>query len=76
MNNKEHGRKMVAPIVVTICVIIYYLLYATLLIHILPGIWGIVFGVIPIILSGVMIYVCIQRLDEIGRGEEDDLSKY
>jgi hypothetical protein len=46
------------------------------LIHILPGIWGIVFGVIPIILSGVMIYVCIQRLDEIGRGEEDDLSKY
>lgn len=76
MNNSGHNKKMVAPIIVTVCVVIYYILYTTLLIHVLPGVLGVIFGIIPIIFSGVMIYVCIQRLDEIGRGEEDDLSKY
>ena len=76
MNNKDHNKKMIAPIIITLCVIIYYIIYALVFIHMVPGFIGAILGIIPIILSGVMIYVCIQRLDEIGRGEEDDLSKY
>ena len=27
-------------------------------------------------IAGLMIYVCIERINEIMRGEEDDISKY
>ena len=33
-------------------------------------------AVIPVILGATMIGVCIQRINEIKGGEEDDLSKY
>jgi hypothetical protein len=33
-------------------------------------------GIIPLVLSAVMIYVCVQRINEIKGGEEDDLSQY
>ena len=75
-SDNEHSKKMIAPIVITALVIIYYIIYGTILIHMVPGIAGALLGIIPLILAGVMIYVCLQRIDEIRSGEEDDLSKY
>ena len=71
-----HKRKMIAPIIITAIMIIYYIAYFGFLISLLDGIWKYAFGFIPLAFSGVMIYVCIQRINEIRRGEEDDISQY
>ncbi|MBR1599827.1 MAG: hypothetical protein IJ661_13080 [Lachnospiraceae bacterium] len=75
-SDNEHNKKMIAPIIITTLVIIYYIIYGTILIHMVPGIAGVLLGIIPLILAGVMLYVCLQRINEIRSGEEDDLSKY
>ena len=72
----EHGKKMIAPIVITVLVILYYLVYGTILVRLVPGVGGILLGIIPLVFAVTMIYVCVQRIDEIRSGEEDDLSKY
>ena len=73
---KSHKRKMVAPIVVAILMILYFVVYFGFLISLLNGIWEIALGVIPLALSAVMIKVCIERIREIKKGEEDDISQY
>jgi hypothetical protein len=72
----DHKKKMVAPILITILIVLYYLLYFGFIISYLEGILKILLGIIPLALSGVMIYVCVQRIKEIKGGEEDDLSQY
>ena len=72
----SHKKKMIAPIIVTIIMILYYIVYFGFLISMLDGIWKYALGLIPLVFSGVMIYVCIQRIDEIRKGEEDDISQY
>ena len=74
MNPKQ--KKMVAPIIVTIIMILYYITYFGFLITLLDGIWRYSLGLIPLLLSAIMIAVCIERIKEIEKGEEDDLSKY
>lgn len=74
MNN--HGKKMTAPIVVTVIVVLYYVIYFSILMTLLGGIWKYVLGLIPIIFSAIMIKTCVERLNEIKKGEEDDISKY
>ncbi len=70
-------RKFIAPIIVTILVILYYILYFCLILVSFESLAAkILLGVIPIILSVVILYVCVQRINEIRSGEEDDLSKY
>ena len=71
-----HKKKMIAPIIITIIVILYYIVYFGFLISLLDGIWGYALGIIPLVFSGIMIYVCIERINEIKKGEEDDISKY
>ena len=71
-----HKKKMVAPIIVTLVMILYYIIYFGFLISLLDGIWKYCLGLFPLAFSGVMIYVCIQRINEIRKGEEDDISKY
>ena len=73
---KQHKKKMIAPIVVTLLMILYYVAYFGLLISILEGVWKYLFGIVPLLFSGLMIYVCIERISEIKKGEEDDLSQY
>ncbi|MDD6657861.1 MAG: hypothetical protein PUE95_11330 [Lachnospiraceae bacterium] len=73
----EHGKKMIAPIVITILVIAYYVFYFGVLISVIDQMAvKLLFGIIPVLLTGVMIYVCVQRIHEIRKGEEDDLSQY
>ena len=72
----SHKKKMIAPIIITVIVILYYIAYFGFLISLLDGIWKYVLGVIPLVFSAIMIYVCIDRINEIKKGEENDLSQY
>ena len=69
-------KKMIAPIVVTILMIAYYIVYFGFLITLVSGIWKYALGIIPLAFSAVMVKVCIERINEIMKGEENDLSKY
>ena len=71
-----YRKKMLAPIVVTVIMVLYYILYFGFLVVMLDGIWKYALGIIPLIFSGVMVKVCIDRINEIKKGEEDDISKY
>lgn len=74
---KEHREKMIAPIIITAIVILYYIAYFLICMLIpISLIVKILFGIIPLLFSGVCIYVLIERIKEIRSGEEDDLSKY
>ncbi|MBQ4592356.1 MAG: hypothetical protein IJB20_10015 [Clostridia bacterium] len=73
---KSHRRKMTAPIIVTILMILYYAVYFGFLISVLDGVWKYLLGIVPLVLTVLMIAVCIERIREIKKGEEDDLSKY
>ncbi len=72
----SHKKKMIAPIVVTVIMILYYVVYFGFLITLLPGIWKYALGIIPLALSVLIVKVCIERINEIKKGEEDDISKY
>ena len=67
---------MIAPMIVTGIMVAYYIVYFGFLISLLEGIWKYALGIIPLAFSCVMIYVCIQRINEIKKGEEDDISQY
>ena len=71
-----HKKKMVAPIVVTILMVVYYVVYFGFLMTLLEGVWRYALGIIPLVFSVVMVKVCIERIKEIKGGEEDDISKY
>ena len=74
MNPKK--RKMIAPIVVTIIMVLYYVVYFGFLIALLDGVWKYALGLVPLAFSAVMVKVCIERIKEIKKGEEDDISQY
>ena len=73
---KTDKRKFVAPIVVTVLIVLYYFLYFAFLISLLDGFIKIFLGVVPIVFSALTIAVCIERIKEIKKGEENDISKY
>lgn len=72
----SHRRKMIAPIVISVIMILYYVVYFGFLITLLPGIWKYALGILPLALSVLIVKVCIERINEIKKGEEDDISKY
>lgn len=70
---------MIAPIVISVLIILYYIGFtvAALLLGQYMPLWcRLCFGLIPLALIGVMIYVLVKRIKEIRSGEEDDLSQY
>lgn len=73
---KSHRKKIIAPIIVSIIIILYYVVYFGILITLLDGVWKYALGIIPLAFSAVMVKVCIERINEIKEGEEDDISKY
>ena len=72
----SHKKKMIAPIVVSVLTILYYIVYFGFVISLLDGVFKYALGIIPIVFSILMVKVCIERIQEIEGGEEDDLSKY
>ncbi|MBE6746293.1 MAG: hypothetical protein E7558_02425 [Ruminococcaceae bacterium] len=72
----KHNKKIIAPVIVTLIMVIYYAVYFGFLVSLLEGIWKYVLGIFPLVFSVVTVAVCIERINEIKEGEEDDLSKY
>ncbi|MBE5885723.1 MAG: hypothetical protein E7284_04875 [Lachnospiraceae bacterium] len=72
----KKSKKMIAPILISVIIILYYVLYFGILMALLGGIWKYVLGIVPLLFGSVMIKVCVERIKEIKEGEEDDLSKY
>ena len=72
----EHQRKMIASIIVSVLLLIYYVVYFGFLISLLTGVWRFILGILPIVFAVVTVKVCIERILEIRKGEEDDLSQY
>lgn len=72
------GKKLVAPIIITIFMICFILFYYGLIFALIPlSFWiKVLIGFLPLSLGGVSIFVLVERIKEIRSGEEDDLSKY
>ena len=70
------SKKIIAPIIITIIVVLNFVVYFGFLITLIEGIWKYLLVIISILFSIVMIIVCIERINEIKKGEEDDISKY
>ena len=72
----QHKKKLVAPIIVTVIMVAYYCIYFGFLISLLEGMGKYALGIFPAAFSVVMVKVCVDRIKEIRKGEEDDLSQY
>ncbi len=68
--------KIIAPILITIILVLYYIVYFGVLLYLLGGVWKYLLGIIPLIFVAILVKVCIERINEIRKGEENDLSKY
>ena len=67
----------IAPVVITVLVILYYMLYGWLAVTIdMPQLLKVVFVVIPIVMAIGMFFTLKERINEIKKGENDDLGKY
>jgi hypothetical protein len=76
MDMKDKKKKFIAPILVTVLMVIYYVVYFGFLMSLLSDLVKYTLGIFPLAFSAVMIKVCIERIQEIKKGEEDDLSQY
>jgi Kef-type K+ transport system membrane component KefB len=73
----NHGKKMIAPVVVVLCIMLYYAIGIYILFKFsLPNIVKIIAIIISILVTVVLIKVLAERVKEIKGGEEDDLGKY
>ncbi|MCF6465235.1 hypothetical protein [Clostridium sp. Cult2] len=71
------AKKMIAPIIITILLIIYFSFFIWGWSYITVPFWVKIMGIlIPLALMGASVFVLIERIKEIRSGEEDDLSKY
>ena len=69
-------KRFIAPIIITIIMVLYYAVYFGFLISSIDGVWKFALGILPLAFSALTIKVCIERINEIKKGEEDDLSNY
>lgn len=69
---------MIAPVVIVALISIYYIAIGVIFAYMngVPMLAKIIALVVPALLSGVAITALIQRIKEIKKGEDDDLSKY
>ncbi len=69
---------MIAPIVIAALLLVYYAGFAIACITIadFPRMVMLLFGIVPLALAGVCIWMLVERIKEIRSGEEDDLSQY
>ena len=73
----SHGKKMIAPIIITILFLLYLAVYGTLLIKAAMAEPQVILMGIPLVLLGIgMVYTLFTRIGEIRSGEEDDLINY
>ena len=72
------NKKMIAPIVVAILLVVYFVVYGAILFFIpdAPAVFKVLGIAIPLIFGGYAIWAAKDRIEEIKGGEEDDLSQY
>ena len=75
---KKHGRKMIAPVVIVACIVLYYAAIGIAFLYVdnIPLLVRIPIIIVPAALIGVSVFVLRERIKEIRSGEEDDLSQY
>ncbi len=75
---KKKFKQLIAPSIIAVLVIIYYVVIATVLLsyRTISIYIQYILVFLPIAGIGVIIYVYIERIKEIKKGENDDLSKY
>ena len=72
-----HGKKMLAPIIITIFFLLYLFIYGALvMMAALEEPLVILLGIPLVLLGAGMVYVLLARIREIRSGEEDDLDNY
>lgn len=78
MKKNERKRKLIAPFVIALILCIYYLGIGIFFLCSEETFFvlRILAVVIPSALATVTIAVLVQRITEVRKGEEDDLSKY
>ena len=73
----NHGRKIIAPVVIVLCIMLYYAIGIFVLLKTgIPNAIKIAAVILSIIITVVLIKVLAERVKEIKGGEEDDLGKY
>ena len=73
----DHGKKIAGAVGVAAVLIAYYAVFFSIIIASnVNRTAKILLGIIPAALIFGIIYVCMQRIEEIKGGEEDDLGKY
>lgn len=68
--------KMIVPMVITLLMIAFEIFYFVLLVSVLKGVMKYALGIVPVALAVMMICVCVERMREIRKGEEDDIGQY
>ena len=77
MQMTSHGKKMIAPIIITILFLLYLIVYGILVLKAAVAEPLVVLMGIPLVLLGIgMVYTLFTRIREIRSGEEDDLNNY
>ena len=76
MQLQTHKKKMTAPVIIAVIMVLYYMLFFAFLLMQLEGVWKLIFGILPLGMSGGIIMVLRERIREIKEGEEDDLGQY
>ena len=75
--NKEHRRKMIAPIVITVILLIYLAVYLVMMFTAATFNFWFILLAIPLIAAGIgLVFTLRERIREIKKGEDDDLSNY
>jgi membrane protein implicated in regulation of membrane protease activity len=73
----KYLNKLIAPVIVVICIVAYYLIIGTILIKInIPTIFKIVGLIVSVVITIILGIAFVERIKEIRSGEEDDLGKY
>ncbi len=73
----DHGKKMIAPVVITILFLVYLAIYGAMVIMTAVAVPFMMLLAVPLVALGIgMVYVLAARIKEIRSGEEDDLDNY
>ena len=77
MKNREHRKKMLAPVVITAVYILYLIGYGIALAVATEWSPVMLLIAIPLVALGIgMVFTLKSRIKEIRSGEEDDLGNY
>ena len=74
---QSHLKKIIAPVVILVSLLAYLAGYLTVCILLPVPLWvKIAGGIVLAAMAGVLIFVTVERINEIRSGETDDLSDY